>query len=154
MVTLANELQPAKARGPISVTELGMVTLANELQPSKASAPITVLSPGISSTKKSSTSQPEAWKLEHLAGWMLRNARTSVPGMASDTGSWLFNRGLSPTTIPTELMWRFDSSSQGSHPCSSLFKSRTVMPVSNSNALSAPDSCLTVISLAMAASEF
>ena len=42
MVTLANELQSAKADGPISVTESGMVTLDNDLQPAKASSSIWV----------------------------------------------------------------------------------------------------------------
>ena len=40
MVTLANELQSAKAPSPTSVTELEMVTLANELQRAKALCPI------------------------------------------------------------------------------------------------------------------
>ena len=137
MVTLANELQPSKAANPIPVTELGMVTLANELQPLKAKFPIrkapvlieaaelemvtltnelqplkaassiAITSPGISTTNKSSTSQLEAGKLEHTTGWMLRKARTSAPGMASDTSSSLFTRGLSPTTTSTELMGAF-----------------------------------------------
>ena len=42
MVTLANELQPLKAKFPIPITELGMLTLANELQPLKAKFPIPV----------------------------------------------------------------------------------------------------------------
>ena len=101
MVTLANELQPSKAANPIPVTELEMVTLTNELQPLKASFSIAITSPGISTTNKSSTSQLEAWKLEHTTGWMLRKARTSAPGMASDTSFSLFNRCLSPTTTST-----------------------------------------------------
>ena len=36
MVTLASELQDSKALSPICVTELGMVTLANDLQAAKA----------------------------------------------------------------------------------------------------------------------
>ena len=42
MATLDNELQPLKARGRTSVTELGMATLSNELQPSKELASISV----------------------------------------------------------------------------------------------------------------
>ena len=47
MVTLANKLQPAKAKSPIPVTDSGMVTLANELQPLKALFPISVTEWGV-----------------------------------------------------------------------------------------------------------
>ena len=150
MVTLANELHSVKVESPILVTELGMATLANELQPLKASSSIAITSPEISTTNKSSTSQPEAWKLEHTTSWMLRKARTSAPGMASETSSSLFNRCLSPTTTSTELMLRLDSSSQGSQACSCLLNSQMVVWADTTNESSSPDSCRTVISLAMA----
>ena len=127
-----------------------MVTFASEQQPLKASSSIAITSPGISTTNKSSTSQLEAWKLEHTTGWMLRKARTSAPGMASDTSSSLFNRCLSPTTTSTELMLRLDSSSQGSQACSCLLNSRMVVWADTTNESSSPNSCLTAISLAMA----
>ena len=127
-----------------------MVTFANELHIENASRKTSVTPSGISTTRKSPGSTPEASQLEHTTGLLLRKARTSAPGMASDTISLLFNRGLSPTTSSTELMLRFDSSAQGSHPCSCLLNSWMGMSVGTENALSAPDSCRTAIFLAMA----
>ena len=46
MVTLANELQSAKAAMPTWITELGMVTVAKELQPRKELCPISVTESG------------------------------------------------------------------------------------------------------------
>ena len=73
-VTSANELQHWKAHSPMSVTEWGRVTLANELQNWKASRSILVKLPGISTTRKSPGTTPEACKLEHFIGLMLRKA--------------------------------------------------------------------------------
>ena len=127
-----------------------MVTLASELQRWNA-YDLTRSSPSeIFTSRKSSSSQPAARELEHVTGRMLRKAKTSAPAVAFDSISWLFKRGLSPTTTPTELMLRFDSSSQGSHPCSFLLNSRTVMSVDNGNVSAFPDSCCTQIVLAMA----
>ena len=72
---------------------------------------------------------------------MLRKARTSAPGMASETSSSLFNRCLSPTTTSTELMLRLDSSLQASHACSCLLNSRMVVWADTTNESSSPDSC-------------
>ena len=150
MVTLANELQPSKARTPIRVTESGMVTFANELHLQKAKCSISVTPPGISTTRKSSRSTLEDSKLKHVTGLMLRKARTFAPGIALDTSSALFNSGLSPTTTSTELMLRFASSSQGSHTCSCLLNSLMVVSMDTSNDSAFPDSCRTVIALAIA----
>ena len=147
---LASEVHHVKANFCIAVTESGMITPANEPQPLKASFPTSVTPPGNSATNKSSRVQPDVEKLVHITGLILRKARTSVPGMASDTISLLFNKGVSPTTTSTQLMLRFDSSAQGSHRCSCVLNSRRVMSASNSIASSAPDSCRTVITLAMA----
>ena len=150
MVTVANELQPRKALPRIRVTESGMVTFANDLQPLKAPASIKVTPPGISTTRKSSGSMLEVSRLEHVTGLMLRKAKTSAPGIALDAISSAFTRGLSPRTSSTELMLRFDSSAQRSHPCSCLFSSRTVMSGTTLNDFVSPDSCRIVISFAMA----
>ena len=81
---------------------------------------------------------------------MLRKAKTSAPGIALDTISLLFNRGLSATTTTTELMLRCDSSAQGSHLCSCLLNLQTVVRGVTLKRPSCPDSCRTVISLTMA----
>ena len=150
MVTVANEVQLIEAFPLIRVTELEMVTSANELQPKKALSPISATLSGISTTRRSSCSTPEVSRLEHVTGFMLRKAKTSAPRIALDTNSLLFNRGLSPRTSSTELMFRFDSSAQRSHPCSCRLNSPTVMSGNTWNDSSSPDSCRTVISFAMA----
>ena len=149
IVTLASEPQASKALSPTTVTEWEMATLANELQQKKAASSISMTPTGISTTSKSFTLQPDVEKLQHVTGLMLSKAITSVPGMASDTFSSSFNKGLSPTITSTELMLRNDSSPQGSHPCSCLLNLPTVMSGANSNDSVFPDGAqCTVMSLA------
>ena len=82
-------------------------------------------------------------KLQHDTGFRLRKAKASATATALDTVSLLFNYwGLSPTTTLTKLMLCCDS-------CSCPLELADSIAWVTLNEASSPDSCRTVISLAV-----